>query len=457
MNTQSNSKSDKKSSVNKASRSVAASLAHSSGNGLSLSPPVQRKSNTTGLPDQLKEGVEQHSGFSMDDVKVHFNSSKPAQLNALAFAQGTDIHVGTGQEKHLPHEAWHVVQQKQGRVKPTMQLKSGVKVNDDAGLEEEADRMGIRALEWVKTDKSNPNYSLSGKVIRATPALIQRKKNQMPDWDILKNVMSSAAKGKNSEEEKQIAVWNQCQTRYNKAKEKGYQREQDIDELKWKFSLGKNGVADDLEEVRKKYDETYKNSYLTHVRPNTGDGPVSISTIGYDGIKPPDDIAKVGQYDNRIDLEGGTILADNNKATEDPAREAGKGLSNSEILWNQYHEVAKTRMEPEKIPESMANISKVIRVNVSNETSLQVVFMAYPDGDKWIGHGKEDWNPGEEEYAAILGTPNAMGAAYLLIDHFDELGGKTLGIITTEPVGNGLDIIINFNDPEKNDQGQFNI
>jgi len=77
----------------------------------------------------------------MDDVKVHYNSDKPAQLNALAYAQGTDIHVGTGQEKHLPHEAWHVIQQKQGRVQPTMQMQ-GVNVNNNAGLEEEADVMG---------------------------------------------------------------------------------------------------------------------------------------------------------------------------------------------------------------------------------------------------------------------------------------------------------------------------
>jgi len=46
----------------------------------------------------------------------------PAQLNALAYAQGSDIHVAPGQEKHLPHEAWHVVQQSKGRVKPTMQI-----------------------------------------------------------------------------------------------------------------------------------------------------------------------------------------------------------------------------------------------------------------------------------------------------------------------------------------------
>src|SRR5262245_52567316 len=71
------------------------------------------KNNNTGLPGSLKSGVENLSGFSMNDVKVHYNSSKPAQLQAHAFAQGTQIHLGPGQEKHLPHEAWHVVQQKQ--------------------------------------------------------------------------------------------------------------------------------------------------------------------------------------------------------------------------------------------------------------------------------------------------------------------------------------------------------
>jgi hypothetical protein len=84
--------------------------------------------------------------MSMDSVKVHYNSEKPAQLNALAYAQGTDIHVAPGQEQHLPHEAWHVVQQAQGRVQPTMQMKEGVPVNDDLGLEHEADVMGARAL-----------------------------------------------------------------------------------------------------------------------------------------------------------------------------------------------------------------------------------------------------------------------------------------------------------------------
>jgi Domain of unknown function (DUF4157) len=113
--------------------------------------------NHTGLPDQLKAGVESLSGMSMDHVKVHYNSAQPAQLNAHAYAQGSDIHLAAGQEKHLPHEAWHVVQQAQGRVKPTMQMKAGVGVNDDGGLEAEADRMGTTAMN-----------------IGAAPAMLQR-------------------------------------------------------------------------------------------------------------------------------------------------------------------------------------------------------------------------------------------------------------------------------------------
>ena len=114
---------------------------------------LQRKAaaapNRTGLPDQLKTGVEALSGMSLDHVRVHRNSDKPAQMNAHAYAQGSEIHLAAGQEKHLPHEAWHVVQQAQGRVKPTMQMKNGVAVNEDVGLEHEADVMGVRALSKV--------------------------------------------------------------------------------------------------------------------------------------------------------------------------------------------------------------------------------------------------------------------------------------------------------------------
>ncbi|MDO9554649.1 DUF4157 domain-containing protein [Rhodonellum sp.] len=115
---------------------------------------VQKKENKTGLPDNLKNGVENLSGHSLDDVNVHYNSSEPAEIQAHAYAKGTDIHLAPGQEKHLPHEAWHVVQQKQGRVKPTLQLKEGIHINDDAGLEKEADVMGAKSIQ-MKSEHLN--------------------------------------------------------------------------------------------------------------------------------------------------------------------------------------------------------------------------------------------------------------------------------------------------------------
>lgn len=126
------------------------SVAHTKTNGKALednrSTTIIQQKNKTGLPDNLKSGIEKLSGHSLDDVKVHYNSSKPAQLNAHAYAQGTNIHVASGQEKHLPHEAWHVVQQKQGRVQATKTV-NGAKINDNAGLEKEADVMGAKALQ----------------------------------------------------------------------------------------------------------------------------------------------------------------------------------------------------------------------------------------------------------------------------------------------------------------------
>lgn len=95
--------------------------------------PEKKNRNKTGLPDNLKSGIENLSGQSMDDMKVHYSSDKPAQLQAHVYAQGTDIHLRAGQEKHLPHEAWHVIQQKQGRVKTTLQGLSKISLYTSLG------------------------------------------------------------------------------------------------------------------------------------------------------------------------------------------------------------------------------------------------------------------------------------------------------------------------------------
>jgi hypothetical protein len=136
---------------------------------LTAARPVQRapapRPNRTGLPDRLKHGVEALGGVSLDDVRVHRNSAAPAGLQAHAFAQGSDIHLAPGQEQHLPHEAWHVVQQKQGRVAPTAQLRQGVALNDDPSLEAEADRQGALALHHA----APPAAPLQAKAAGAAP------------------------------------------------------------------------------------------------------------------------------------------------------------------------------------------------------------------------------------------------------------------------------------------------
>ncbi|SKC08214.1 protein of unknown function [Sphingobacterium nematocida] len=149
--------------------------------------PIQKKENNTGLPDNLKSGIENLSGYSMDDVKVHYNSDKPSQLQAHAYAQGTDIHIAPGQEEHLPHEVWHVVQQKQGRVKPTMQMKGGVNINDDTGLEQEADVKGLMAMN--ATEQANPSLKQLQPIKTNTFQLV--RKSLVEDWEKIKTRQSN--------------------------------------------------------------------------------------------------------------------------------------------------------------------------------------------------------------------------------------------------------------------------
>ena len=129
--------------------------------------PFQFKENNTGLPDNLKSGMENLSGMSLDHVKVHRNSDKPAAVQAHAYAQGSDIHLASGQEKHLPHELGHVVQQAEGRVRPTTSV-NGMAVNDSTTLEKEADSMGARALQRVSKNNSSA-LEIKDKIVNNSP------------------------------------------------------------------------------------------------------------------------------------------------------------------------------------------------------------------------------------------------------------------------------------------------
>lgn len=119
--------------------------------------------NLTGIPGAMKSRFENLSGFSFDDVRVHYNSDKPAQLQALAYTQGNQVYVAPGQEKHLSHELGHVVQQKQGRVKPVFSMH-GMQVNDDKLLEIEADTFSTRCQNNHVTQKKTATHVIQRKV-----------------------------------------------------------------------------------------------------------------------------------------------------------------------------------------------------------------------------------------------------------------------------------------------------
>lgn len=115
--------------------------------------PLQGKfENNTGIPDEVKQRMENSFGSDFSSVRVHPESSRAPEVGALAYTQGTDIHFAPGQFKPetstgqqlLGHELAHVIQQAEGRVQPTTEV-GGMPVNDDAGLEQEADQLGLNA------------------------------------------------------------------------------------------------------------------------------------------------------------------------------------------------------------------------------------------------------------------------------------------------------------------------
>jgi hypothetical protein len=103
------------------------------------------------LEPTIQARMERSFRHDFSTVRVH-QGRAAADLGALAFTSGKDIHFAPGQydphgsrgQELLGHELAHVVQQSSGRVQPTVQGK-GMSINDDERLEREADEAGARA------------------------------------------------------------------------------------------------------------------------------------------------------------------------------------------------------------------------------------------------------------------------------------------------------------------------
>ncbi len=264
--------------------------------------PIQRKEkddvvvsevgpeNKTGLPDNLKAGVENLSGYSLDDVRVHYNSPKPAQLEALAYTQGTEIHVAPGQEKHLPHEAWHVVQQMQGRVKPTMQMK-GKQINDDEGLEMEADVM----KEKLVANESTHVVQQNGEGIRRS----QSSNQQLSQSSLVQRKVTIKRKEININEDfLKMAPWD-----------KWFSPDEDKDEIevaRWLFELSPTWDFSEQEDLVLYINKVYSMTKL--IRSVFANGILSRGKLEHKDIEyvGSEDVGNDGQLAvNVLDSRGG--------------------------------------------------------------------------------------------------------------------------------------------------------
>lgn len=104
-----------------------------------------------GLPIALSNQIKTLLGVDPAQAVIHKNSSKAAEIGALAFVQGHEIHFAPGKfnpntregKELIGHEFTHYKQQLQGLVQPTSEI-AGMPLNDDAGLEGEADAIAAK-------------------------------------------------------------------------------------------------------------------------------------------------------------------------------------------------------------------------------------------------------------------------------------------------------------------------
>ena len=156
--------------------------------------PASGKAGGAALPAATRAHMEAAFAADFSAVRIH-EGGDAEELDALAYAQGADIHFAPGRFapgsaqglELLGHELAHVVQQAQGRVVATAQV-TGVPVNDDPALEHEADVFGAKAA------RGEPAVARGGRVA-SSAAAVQRKPHPGPAEDGEYVAMSDTAAG----------------------------------------------------------------------------------------------------------------------------------------------------------------------------------------------------------------------------------------------------------------------
>lgn len=187
------------------------------------------------------------------------------------------------------------------------------------------------------------------------------------------------------------------------------------------------GQADDVNAT-----EAFGKRYVTNVTENQ-DTPANVKDFSGKGnyydtkMKGKEDSA----YANYMDSESGRIVASYNYNKYDPKGELVEGvdqINNSEILWQQYlADAAKNNVD-------VKGLNEVVRSSIQGAAALLTLSMCNVKINERMA--EKTWLPDSEEFFAILGTDNCKGIPFLLKDHAQALGRKTIARIIVGPGGN---------------------
>jgi hypothetical protein len=137
-----------------------------------------RRGGGNPLPAAVRRHLEQGLNHDLSRVRIHDDAEadKLAKgVNSIAFTTGTDIFFRRGQFNPntrtglelLAHEVTHTVQQSRGQV--------GTGIDPDAGLENEARRMGRRLSSMESTTRTSPFQRFSQQSPLTTHQAVQRQ------------------------------------------------------------------------------------------------------------------------------------------------------------------------------------------------------------------------------------------------------------------------------------------
>jgi hypothetical protein len=224
------------------------------------------------------------------------------------------------------------------------------------------------------------------------------------------------------------------------------------DEPTTEKELDKEGAMKAIEQAEKAIKTALPDTKTDWSYDDEEDPPtVEITTVGDKKYQNPKTGGKYDEnpkFSNILTPEAGEIYAAVNTR-------CGYPKPNSEVLWLQYKlakrivQIHKSYLKKGK--PNLKEIEEIERNTISNPETRTVARLCAPTDNLFLKLPyKYDPRYNSDDFKALLGTPNARSAAYILKDHNKHMkDNKTIESITTKAKGEAvpdftLDLVIKF-------------